>query len=232
MPRSTVSVYAIRVTLKGWSDSRYDMCFPYTTNGLPCLPICAISPPDLCLLAFLAIGLVSSRFKAPFWGKLPMWCFVLEFTDWKKLDPKLTLQGINISHLGKRKIIFKMPFWGDMLVPRRVPPMRSICKGHVISCCCQQKMSREILWRETLRLASLNIHTQNVDCLNGLNLNKHKFWIINKLLPTCPTWLSDVFIFTCVSDLQAEIQWSCKVLHIKKRNILLINLLLMLEKCD
>ena len=31
-----------------------------------------------------------------------------------------TLQGINISHLGKRKIIFKMPFLGDMLVPRRV----------------------------------------------------------------------------------------------------------------
>ena len=32
----------------------------------------------------------------------------------------VTLQGINISHLGKRKIIFKMPFWGDMLVPWRV----------------------------------------------------------------------------------------------------------------
>ena len=33
---------------------------------------------------------------------------------------KYTLQGINISHLGKRKIIFKMPFLGDMLVPWRV----------------------------------------------------------------------------------------------------------------
>ena len=32
----------------------------------------------------------------------------------------ITLQGTNISHLGKRKIIFKMPFWGDMLVPWRV----------------------------------------------------------------------------------------------------------------
>ena len=31
-----------------------------------------------------------------------------------------TLQGINISHLGKRKIIFKMPFSGDMLVSWRV----------------------------------------------------------------------------------------------------------------
>ena len=33
---------------------------------------------------------------------------------------KNTLQGINISHLGKRKITFKMPFLGDMLVPWRV----------------------------------------------------------------------------------------------------------------
>ena len=33
-----------------------------------------------------------------------------------------TLLGINISHLGKRKIIFKMPFLGDMLVPWRVTP--------------------------------------------------------------------------------------------------------------
>ena len=32
-----------------------------------------------------------------------------------------TLQGINISHLGKRKIIFKMPFLGDMLVSWGTP---------------------------------------------------------------------------------------------------------------
>ena len=32
----------------------------------------------------------------------------------------ITLQEINISHLGKRKIIFKIPFLGDMLVPWRV----------------------------------------------------------------------------------------------------------------
>ena len=35
---------------------------------------------------------------------------------------KATLQEINISHLGKRKIIFKMDFSGDVLVPRRVVP--------------------------------------------------------------------------------------------------------------
>ena len=33
---------------------------------------------------------------------------------------KGALQGINISHRGKRNIIFKMPFLGDMLVPWRV----------------------------------------------------------------------------------------------------------------
>ena len=36
-------------------------------------------------------------------------------------NKKDTLQGINISHLGKRKIIdSKCHFWGDMLVPWRV----------------------------------------------------------------------------------------------------------------
>ena len=33
---------------------------------------------------------------------------------------RVALQGINISHIGKRKIIFKMPFLRDMLVPWRV----------------------------------------------------------------------------------------------------------------
>ena len=38
----------------------------------------------------------------------------------KQFTIRSTLQGTNISHLGKRKIIFKMPFLGDMLVPWRV----------------------------------------------------------------------------------------------------------------
>ena len=41
----------------------------------------------------------------------------------KKLRNADTLQGTNISHLGKRKIIFKTPFLGDMLVPWRVYPI-------------------------------------------------------------------------------------------------------------
>ena len=36
-----------------------------------------------------------------------------------------TLQGTDISHLGKRKIIFKMPLKGDMLVFRRVVTLMS-----------------------------------------------------------------------------------------------------------
>jgi len=36
------------------------------------------------------------------------------------LEAPDTLQGTNVSHLGKSKIIFKMPFFGDILVPWRV----------------------------------------------------------------------------------------------------------------
>ena len=42
-----------------------------------------------------------------------------------------TLQGTNISHLGKRNIIFKMPFLGDMLVPWRVSRLNKIKRLHV-----------------------------------------------------------------------------------------------------
>ena len=39
-------------------------------------------------------------------------------------NQSITLQGINISHLGKRKIIFKMPFLGDMLLPWRLASLK------------------------------------------------------------------------------------------------------------
>ena len=45
---------------------------------------------------------------------------------WQVLNPRaigvlrIFLQGINISHLGKRKLIFKTALGRDMLVPRRV----------------------------------------------------------------------------------------------------------------
>ena len=47
-------------------------------------------------------------------------CFIWGGACGKKATTIITLQGINISHLGKRKIIFKMPFLGDVLVPWRV----------------------------------------------------------------------------------------------------------------
>ena len=46
-----------------------------------------------------------------------------------------TLQGINISHLGKRKIIFKMPFWGDMLVSWRVAITLNISRTSWMNVC-------------------------------------------------------------------------------------------------
>ena len=50
------------------------------------------------------------------WIGFPIWRVVTFFHN----SRKNTVQGINISHLGKRNIIFKMPFLGDMLVPWRV----------------------------------------------------------------------------------------------------------------
>ena len=41
-------------------------------------------------------------------------------SHWMFNQSRYTLQGIDISHLGKRKIIFKMAFLGDMLVSWRV----------------------------------------------------------------------------------------------------------------
>ena len=75
------------------------------------------NPENKCVLR----GLIKHGylFLCPFHFKCLI-CHVLmvsESSNWKQPH---TLQGINISHLGKRKIIFKMPFWGDMLVPWRV----------------------------------------------------------------------------------------------------------------
>ena len=61
----------------------------------------------------------SSCVEDPGINKMP----ALKLTNIEQRCTKIfsnTLQGTNISHLGKRKIIFKMPFLGDMLVPWRV----------------------------------------------------------------------------------------------------------------
>ena len=66
------------------------------------------------------------------WQQVILWCHTVQChqsvcfgQSWNPTrnmtyDSQYTLQGINISHLGKRKIIFKMPFLRDMLVPWRV----------------------------------------------------------------------------------------------------------------
>ena len=68
------------------------------------------------VIGFLGIVIVDEHFRTP-----PQ--ALNSFDDDGSLsfgDESITLQGINISHLGKRKIIFKMPFLGDMLVSWRV----------------------------------------------------------------------------------------------------------------
>ena len=53
-------------------------------------------------------------------------------------EMRLPSRELTLSHLGKRKIIFKMPFFGDMLVPWRVPNKKSawIYEFIWIHCCC------------------------------------------------------------------------------------------------
>ena len=53
-----------------------------------------------------------------------------------------TLQGINISYLGKRKIIFKSAFLWDMLVPRRVYIIH-----YIIHCYFRQDTYQSESWR-------------------------------------------------------------------------------------
>ena len=48
-------------------------------------------------------------------------------------DCEYTLQGINISHLGKRKLIFKRECWWDMLVPKRVRTTGSRWSGWLVT---------------------------------------------------------------------------------------------------
>ena len=60
---------------------------------------------------------------------------------------KNTLQGTNISHLGKRKIIFNMPFFGDMLVPIIIKFVKfSSCFGSAKRLFKSLESFQEILW--------------------------------------------------------------------------------------
>ena len=80
------------------------------------------------LLSPLSVQTISSKRGFHGFGETAFLVCVVKITD---INQKTTistrnekkmanLEGINISHLGKRKIIFKIPFLGDMLVPWRV----------------------------------------------------------------------------------------------------------------
>ena len=56
----------------------------------------------------------------------------------------LTLQGINISHLGKRKLIFKTALERDMLVPRRV--VLNVIRYVFVNCLISWLPMRNPLW--------------------------------------------------------------------------------------
>ena len=69
--------------------------------------------------------------------------------SWGNLKRKLTLQGINISHLGKRTIIFKMPLLRDMLVPWRVSFSRIV--KLLIIFWVQYRRTENIMYLPTVR---------------------------------------------------------------------------------
>ena len=85
---------------------------------------------------------------------------------------KYTFQEINVSHLGKGKIIFKMPFLGDiMLVPWRVTKLW----GH----CHKSKPQR----KGFLTKKSFHFHLYNLVCWRGLawwkpDLSNIKAWLM------------------------------------------------------
>ena len=87
-------------------------------TNTPKTPIISPPPPAFRYLLFEQILVIWSRWT---WANIPTsvtWKMVQSSATTHQID---TRQGINISHLGKRKIIFKMRFLGDMLVPWRVP---------------------------------------------------------------------------------------------------------------
>ena len=65
-----------------------------------------------------------------------------------------TLQEINISHLGKRKIIFKIPFLGDMLVPWRVTKLHHPVDESRKFGACQTKA----VYRHCPPIFGVNVH--------------------------------------------------------------------------
>ena len=100
------------VQVRKWNLHLFWHIFPYKKNRGPAQKRCPSR------IAKIKTGNLNHKNKYPF-GWLRPWTFTWPFG-------KVILQGIHISHLGKRKIIFKIPFWGDMLVPWRVYILRDL----------------------------------------------------------------------------------------------------------
>ena len=102
-----------------------NMCFRKRSNVLKmclqCLQYfdCNMTPPTPLPTCTSRCRSPAGHQKLPTAHGNPNVDFVLSPDSFLK-EKKHTLQGTNISHLGKRKIIFKMPFLGDMLVFRGV----------------------------------------------------------------------------------------------------------------
>ena len=82
----------------------------------------------ICLQTHVSISVIFtySHFKSPSLYFLPGKKKHIRKNHPVEEHLQLTLPGISISHLGKRKIIFKSDVWWDMLVPWRVTlPVRS-----------------------------------------------------------------------------------------------------------
>ena len=80
-------------------------------------------------------------------------------------DGVITLQGINISHLGKRKIIFKMPFLGDMLIPWRVDQFLGSFVGKYTHLKTGERLPESIIpWEVCLVRRSCSISFHGVIC--------------------------------------------------------------------
>ena len=79
-------------------------------------------------------------------------CF---FSVEKSPDPN---RKLTYPHLGKRKIIFKMPFLGDMLIPRRViirmilVTVSWLAKHSSDSIVAIQRLLREEIWLSSTKL--------------------------------------------------------------------------------
>ena len=102
------------------------------------------------------------------------------FEIWQnQLGNACTLKGTNISHLGKRKIIFKMPFSGDMLVPWRVNWTAK--KGSFLHYqpCTPCTFKRVVFWKQLGRIICLVVstHLKNISQTGsfpeiGMKINK------------------------------------------------------------